>query len=538
MLLILDTEPCGERFKRSLNNMTTLTIIGLGPGGAELLTAEATAHLQQIDALTLRTKIHPTVPHLPSHLRLFSFDSLYETASDFQAIYQQIATELVERVVCGEAVTYAVPGHPLIAEATTRHVRTLATEHGIQVRIIAGLSFVEPVCEALGIDPFERGLQLVDALDLGVPTQFPPTTTPETRAWAEIQNVGGYEPPMVPFPLIPTHPVLLSQLYNRRVASDAKLALLTRYPAEHPLTLVSAAGIAGQTRVRTVPLHELDHQLDLDHLTVAYVPPLAVHDDVRGIEGIQWVVARLLGPQGCPWDREQTHLSLRPYLLEEAHEVLEALDANDYEAVSEELGDLLLQILMHSEMARQAGSYDFGDVTAHIATKLIRRHPHVFGDLAVGGSADVLRNWESIKAQENAAKGKARSSLLDGIPASLPSLATAQKIGNKAAKVGFDWPNIDGVWAKIHEEIREIEAAEPHQRSEEFGDLLFVLARLASWLDVDAETALREANGKFRRRFAECERLANGRDLKQFNPQQLDELWEQAKRVELTAPND
>jgi tetrapyrrole methylase family protein/MazG family protein len=220
------------------------------------------------------------------------------------------------------------------------------------------------------------------------------------------------------------------------------------------------------------------------------------------------------------------------------HEVLEALDANDPDATSEELGDLLLQILMHSEMARQAGDYDFGDVTAHIATKLIRRHPHVFGDLAVGGSADVLRNWEAIKAQEHASKGKTRTSLLDGIPVSLPSLAAAQKIGNKAAKVGFDWPNIEGVWAKIHEEIREIETAEPHQRSEEFGDLLFVLARLASWFDVDAETALRQANAKFRRRFAVCEQLANGRNLKQFTPQELDELWEQAKRSEQTALTD
>ncbi len=212
--------------------------------------------------------------------------------------------------------------------------------------------------------------------------------------------------------------------------------------------------------------------------------------------------------------------------------MLEALDADDPDAACEELGDLLLQILMHSEMARQAGDYDFGDVTAHIATKLIRRHPHVFGDLAVSGSAEVLRNWESIKAQEHAAKGKTRPSLLDGVPVSLPALAAAQKIGHKAAKVGFDWPNIDGVWAKVREELHEIETAQPEQRTEEFGDLLFVVARLASWLDVDPETALREANAKFRRRFAACERLAGGRELKQLSAQELDDLWNAAKREE------
>ena len=512
--------------------MTTLTILGLGPGGAEFLTAEAVAHLQHIDALVLRTAIHPTVSQLPSHIQTSSFDSLYETARDFPSIYRQIADELVQRALAGESITYAVPGHPLMAEATTRHIRALAMQHGLPVRIIAGLSFVEPVCEALNLDPFERGLQLIDALELSAPATFPSATTPETRGWSEVQNISPYLPPLIPFPLIPTQSTLICQLYNRRVASDVKLALLTRYPAEHPLTIVSAAGVPDQMRVRVVPLHELDHQVDLDHLTVAYVPPLAVHEDVRGIDGIQWVVARLLGPQGCPWDREQTHLTLRQYLLEETHEVLEALDANDPEATSEELGDLLLQILMHSEMARQAGDYDFGDVTTHIATKLIRRHPHVFGDLAVSGSADVLRNWEAIKSQEHADKGKQRASFLDGVPVSLPALAAAQKLGSKAAKVGFDWPDIAGVWAKVHEELREINEAEPEQRQEEFGDLLFVIARLASWLDVDAETALREANAKFRRRFAVCERLANGRDLKQLSAEELDDLWNQAKREE------
>jgi tetrapyrrole methylase family protein/MazG family protein len=488
------------------------------------------AHLQQIEELTLRTRIHPTVSQLPAHLRIRSFDALYETASDFTTIYRQIAADVVDRAASGEAVTYAVPGHPLVAEATTRYIREQAQQRGVGVRIIAGLSFMEPVCEALGIDPFERGLQLVDALAFNDPAAFPAATTPESRAWSELQGHAPYEPPLIPFPVLTTQPVLIAQLYNRRVSSLVKLALLTRYPAEHPLTIVQAAGVPGQTVVRAVPLHELDH-LDFDHLSVAYLPPLPVHEDVRGIDGIHWVIARLLGPAGCPWDREQTHLSLRPYLLEETHEVLEALDANDPDALSEELGDLLLQIMLHSEMARQAGDFDFGDVTGHIATKLIRRHPHVFGDIAVAGSDDVLRNWEAIKAREHAEKGKTRASLLDGIPVSLPALAAAQKIGEKAAKVGFDWPDLAGVWAKVHEEIAEIQAAEPAQRSEEFGDLLFVIARLASWLDVDVETALREANAKFRRRFAACERLAEGRDLKRMSPQELDALWEQAKRL-------
>jgi tetrapyrrole methylase family protein / MazG family protein len=512
--------------------MATLTILGLGPGSAELLTTEAVAHLQEIRELTLRTRIHPTVAQLPSHLHIHSFDALYETADDFAPIYRQIAAELVTRAAQGEQVSYAVPGHPLVAEATTRYIREQARQHNVELRIIAGLSFIEPVCEALGLDPFEHGLQLIDALEFAGSSSFPEATTPESRAWSELQGHGTYEPPLLPFPIRSTQPALIAQIYNRRVASLVKLALLSRYPAEHPITIVQSAGVTSQTQVRSAALHELDHQLAFDHLSVAYVPPLPVHEDLRGIDGIHWVIARLLGPAGCPWDREQTHHSLRPYLLEEAHEVLEALDANDPDALSEELGDLLLQIMLHSEMARQAGDFDFGDVTAQIASKLIRRHPHVFGDIAVSGSGEVLRNWEAIKAQEHAEKGKTRSSLLDGIPVSLPALAAAQKIGEKAAKVGFDWPDLAGVWAKVHEEIAEIQSAAPQQRREEFGDLLFVLARLASWLDVDVETALREANAKFRRRFAACEQLADGRDLKQMTPQELDRLWEQAKRAE------
>ncbi|HEY0733630.1 MAG TPA: nucleoside triphosphate pyrophosphohydrolase [Herpetosiphonaceae bacterium] len=511
--------------------MAKLTILGLGPGSAQQLTAEAVAHLEQIEELTLRTRIHPTVEHLPSHLRLRSFDALYETADDFASIYRQIAEDVVGRAAQDEAVTYAVPGHPLVAEATTRYIREQARRQGVEVRIIAGLSFIEPVCEALGLDPFEHGLQLIDALEFASPPSFPAATMPETRAWSELQGHGPYEPPLVPFPTRTTQPTLIAQIYNRRVASQVKLALLSRYPAEHQATIVQSAGVEGQSQVRSVALHELDHELSFDHLSVVYVPPLPVHEDVRGIDGLEWVIARLLGPAGCPWDREQTHHSLREYLLEETHEVLEALDAGDPEALSEELGDLLLQIMLHSEMARQAGDFDFGDVTAHITTKLIRRHPHVFGDIAVADSGDVLRNWEAIKTQERAAQGKTRTSLLDGIPVSLPALAAAQKIGEKAAKVGFDWPDLAGVWAKVHEEIEEIQSAEPQQRSEEFGDLLFVIARLASWLDVDVETALREANAKFRRRFAACEQLADGRELKGMTPQELDQLWERAKRA-------
>jgi tetrapyrrole methylase family protein / MazG family protein len=509
----------------------TITMIGLGPGDPGHLTRRAWELLQSLELLYLRTTVHPTVASLPPSVVLRSFDALYEQSASFDEIYTTIADELIGRARRGEAVAYAVPGHPLVAEATTREVLRRARAATVPVAIVDGVSFLEPICTALGLDPFAAGLQLLDALDLVPPA---PTQSAE-RAWVEVQNLGDYSAPLTPYPLLPTRPALLCQLYSRAVASDVKLSLMERYPDEHPITLVRAAGVASQETVWTIPLYELDRQTTLDHLTCAYLPPLAAHADLRGSDGLQWVVARLLGPGGCPWDREQTHQSLRGGLLEEVYEVLEALDADDFDALPEELGDLLLQVVVHGEMARQAGRFDLGDVQQAIAAKLIRRHPHVFADLSVSGTGEVLHNWEAIKAQELAEKGRARTGTLDGVPPGLPALMAAQKVGKKAARVGFDWPELSGLWAKLHEEIAELRAEadapspDAARVADEYGDLLYVAANLGRRLGLDAEAALREATLKFRRRFALLETIAQGQDLRALDVQQLVALWEQAK---------
>jgi tetrapyrrole methylase family protein/MazG family protein len=361
-------------------------------------------------------------------------------------------------------------------------------------------------------------------------------------AWSEIQGIGPYTAPLQPYPLAAARPALICQVYNRRVASNVKLSLMERYPAEHPVTLVRAAGVAGGEQVWTVPLHLLDHQDDLDHLTCAYLPPLSPLADVRGPEGVGYVVARLLGPGGCPWDREQTHQSIRKDLLEETYEALEALDAGDTHALAEELGDVLLHVLMHSEMARQAGEFDLGDVYEHIATKLIRRHPHVFGELAVAGSDEVLKNWDAIKREERAANGQAPRGALDGVPAGLPALMAAQETIRKASKAGFDSDDRAWPWNKLHEEIDELhraahaeqhadEAARAARLEEEFGDLMLAASKLGYRLKIDAESALRAATAKFRRRFAAVERQLRerGRDLMAIEVEEKEALWRQAK---------
>ena len=258
--------------------------------------------------------------------------------------------------------------------------------------------------------------------------------------------------------------------------------------------------------------------------------PAPIPEDLRQFEALEAIIRRLHGPEGCPWDREQTHESLRPHLLEEAYELLEAIDSDDSEAIAEELGDVLLQVLMHSAVAERLGEFEFGDVYSRIASKLLVRHPHVFADATAETAEDVRENWEVLKQKERPNKPR-----LEGVPATLPALAESQTIQGRARRAGFDWPDIHGPLEKLSEEIAELALAETEKdREEEFGDVLFVMAHIAATMGIDGEQALRRANGKFRRRFGFVERLAaeESLDLNEMAIGALDELWERAKADE------
>ncbi len=246
------------------------------------------------------------------------------------------------------------------------------------------------------------------------------------------------------------------------------------------------------------------------------------------------IVARLRAPGGCPWDREQTHETLKRTLLEEAHEALEAIDGRDPSILTEELGDLLVQIAFHADIAREAGQFEVGDVVERINRKLIRRHPHVFGSETVADAREVERNWERIKAEERAASGT-RKSPVDGIPASLPALAASQLMQDRVARAGFEWDDVSGVLDKLAEEIEEFRHAESREEiTHELGDIFFVLVNLARWLDVHAEDVLRQANGRFRSRYLGMEELAARQGL-EFDALPLDgkeALWQAVKRGE------
>ncbi|MGQ9492292.1 MAG: nucleoside triphosphate pyrophosphohydrolase [Anaerolineae bacterium] len=483
-----------------------ITIVGLGPGSPALLTTEAQRVLQSAEEIYLRTKRHPTVEALALSAKIHSFDDIYERAATFEEVYAEIASTIVDLGRRAEGVIYAVPGHPLVGEASVQRILVLAEQVGLPVRIVAGLSFIEPVCTKLKLDPL-NGLQLADATVLAM-SHYP-----------------AFNPDL---------PLLIGQLYSRDLAADVKLALMMIYPDDHLITVVQAAGTEMEM-LSTMPLYELDRCALIDHLTSLYVPPLA---QPGSLTAFQEIVAHLRAPEGCPWDREQTHRSLRPFLLEETYEVLQALDSEDLTSLKEELGDLLLQVLLHTQIAIEQDEFKMADVVSHIVAKLRRRHPHVFGRLHVSGAQEVVINWERIKNEEKAARHQGEENhwettgLLVGISPSLPALARAQALQRRMERAGLDWPEMSHVWSKVEEEWKELrEACTEAAREAELGDLLFSLVSLARWMHLDAESALREAIARFEQRVREIERKCaeGGQQLQDLDASEWARLWSDTK---------
>ena len=266
---------------------------------------------------------------------------------------------------------------------------------------------------------------------------------------------------------------------------------------------------------------------------IFYTPRMAKTGE--HFEKLVEIMATLRGPNGCPWDKEQTYKDINPYLMEETHEVLEAVDRGDFTDLKEELGDLLVQILFLSQLAKEEDRFDVGDVIDKVAEKLIRRHPHVFGTEKADTSREVLVNWEKIKQEENEKKEKKRDSILAGIPKSVPALLQAFRIGEKTHRVGFDWPELEGILKKIEEEIGELKEAITSQNEaaieHEYGDLLFTLANVGRFLKSDPETALRKASDRFTARFKSIEKKAReqNKKLQSLSAEEWDQMWEEAK---------
>ena len=448
--------------------MHKITIVGLGPGDLDDLTIGALRALQSTDHVLLRTSRHPCVaallPLLDAQCRVQSCDDLYEAHAEFAAVYAAIVVRVLDAARQGDVV-YAVPGHPWVGEATTPMLLQAAEQHDVAVTVVGGSSFVEPAFAAIGVDLMD-GSQVCDAMLLA------------RQHYPQVET---------------SLPLLVAQVYARWLASDLKLTLLTAYPSDHEVVLLRGTGTTGQVTTR-LPLEELDRSDTFDHLTSVYVPPLGAYGSFSALLEL---VAHLRAPEGCPWDREQTLESLRQDLLDEASEVLEAIDmeangSDNSRHIAEELGDLYLVATMLTQIATEEGRFQVADVMRGVVTKLIRRHPHVFSDVEVSGVDNVLRNWDAIKAQEKAEQGITPHPL-DGIPAALPALEKARKLQSKASKLG--WLDRSAI-AQAEPQLAAL--LSPTLDELQLGAILWQLVAIAHQHDLNAENALRSYIVQFR----------------------------------------
>lgn len=467
-----------------MNPLLDITVVGLGPGDPAHLTEAARELLARAPAVWVRTVHHPAVASIPPGAVVHSCDDLYATHDAFEEVYQAIADRLIAAARAGPVV-YAVPGDPSVGETSVALLRRAAVQHGLSLGVLPGVSFIEPMLAALGWDALD-GVQVADATRLA--TAHYPT-------------------------IDPGQPALIGQVYSRLIASDLKITLLGQYPPEHPVTLVDGAGTARESvdtdsspafQLTTRPLAELDHADDFNDLTSLAVPALPYPGSLLQLAE---AIAHLRAPDGCPWDLAQTHESLRPYLLEEAYETLSALDADDMPALAEELGDLLLQVVLHAQIAAEGGEFTLPDIIHGITAKIWRRHPHVFGTVQVSGVDEVLANWETLKRQERASRGDTDADdPYRGIPVTLPALARAQAVQQRGTRKGMadasetmksagDFNAGDAADTGDMEDMEEPEVQGAIQRAR-IGDALWELVQLAETWNVDAEAALREATDR------------------------------------------
>lgn len=481
--------------------MNTIEVIGLGAGDINQLPLGIYKKLTKTNGVIYtRTLDHPVIKTLQEEgIQFSSFDDLYEAEDDFTTVYENIVASLLEKAT-DSSLIYTVPGHPMLAEKT---VQLLLEQEEVDVKLLGGQSYLDALFTSLKIDPID-GFQFVDG------TSF------ERRQL-------NYEQHLV-----------FCQVYDRFVASEVKLTLLEDLPPHYEITIVEAAGTE-QEKLVTLPLEELDHSMEISNLTSVYVPP-ATHIQLNHtFPRLLEVIRTLRAPGGCPWDQEQTHESLRAYTIEEVYELIDAIDNEDDENIIEELGDLLMHVLLHSQIGEDAGYFSIDDVILSITKKMIHRHPHVFADVEVDSVDEVLTNWDALKRQE---KGKERSSVLDGIPKHLPSLSKAYKLQHKAAKVGFDWTEVTDIWKKLEEEIAEVKEAisigKVDDIEDEFGDVLFVVANLTRFYQINPEIALNRANNKFTSRFSYVEEELGkaGKRLEESSLEEMDHYWDEAKERE------
>ncbi|HWQ58460.1 MAG TPA: nucleoside triphosphate pyrophosphohydrolase [Clostridia bacterium] len=475
-----------------------LIVAALSTPGSISCAAEAA--VKNANKLFLQTAHHPSAAWIVrAGLSFESMDDLYAEAEDFDALNSAIADRLARS---GADAIYAVPGRGVGAALKAKLLKACG-EREIELTLLPGIGYAE------------AALAMAPAVSSG--------------------DVRIVEASALPLPLDPYVTLCVEEIDTPLRAREVKLALTEYFPDEHPAYFCHMDA-QGSYSVSPIPLYELDRQ-NAYFAADALVVPAASFERLsrHGLEGLTGVMERLRAPGGCPWDAEQTHESLKKSLVEETYEVLDAIERNDMDALCEELGDLLLQVVFHAQLEAELRSFTMRDVTTGIVNKLVYRHPHVFGDVSVSGSAEVLVNWDQLKKKEK--RQDTVSEAMESVPRGFPALMRAQKLQKKAATVGFDWPDASGALDKLAEEADELRTAvggEGEARVfEEAGDLLFSAVNAARLAGCDAELALREACDKFLKRFTELERdvTADGLELSKLGIDALNLRWERIKKA-------
>jgi tetrapyrrole methylase family protein / MazG family protein len=388
-----------------------IDIVGLGPGDPSLRTVATQRVLDQAKVIILRTGVHPGLEDLLLDSRTTTCDDLYQTLPDFPEVYEAIADRVV--VAAGQTdVVFAVPGHPTFGERTVSRITELADLSGIEVKVHAAVSALDCIATTIKLDPLSDELQILDAASLD-------------SIWAHQPFSSGW------LAIDPTRPCLVGQVYSQLIASHVKLTLARVYPEDHTVVVITAAGVPGDEAVVECPLHELDHQW-VNYLTSVFLPPVDELKAHRTAQSVQRLVAHLRSPEGCPWDKKQSHQSLRNAVIEEAFEVVDAIDGGEAHHLAEELGDLFLSISMHAQIADESGDFSLEDVYDHLSRKLIRRHPHVFGDVEARTPDEVIATWESVKRTERTQSGIPENGPprhpIDSLPRSMPAATRVRRV--------------------------------------------------------------------------------------------------------------
>lgn len=482
-----------------------IKILGLGPGAKEALTLGAIEVLKQGTKVLLRTEKHPTVDYI-KHMGISfeTYDFAYDKFDNFDEVYEFIAEDIIKNHEEFKDLIYVVPGHPLVAERSVKILMDKCKTSSIEAEIIPAVSFIDVVMERLNIDPIE-GLKIIDAFDIDNQV------------------------------LDKRNGIIITQVYDNFIASEVKIKLSEYYGDDFEIYFVRAAGIKEEESIRKIPIYEIDRQPDIDYLTSLYIPK-DLKQSPKDFKDLLDIMEKLRSEDGCPWDREQTHESLKRYLLEESYEVVEAIDEKDEDKIIEELGDVLLQVVFHANIGKEEGYFNINDVINAISKKMIERHPHVFGDVTADTSEEVLVNWDKLKKKE---KGyESYTDEMDKVAKSLPALMRAEKIQSKAKKVGFDWDDVEEAMNKVLEEFYEVRDVYKGENKakilEEIGDLIFACVNVARFLEVDPELALNNTTNKFIRRFSYIESSAKkkGLDITKMTLKDMDDLWNLAKKHE------